>query len=241
MSKKLQAVIVDDERLARSVLKSALADFPEIMVCGEAHNISSAVGVINELKPDLVFLDIQMPGESGFELLEKIDTSLKVVFVTAHDKYAIRAFEVNALDYILKPVRKTRLKNTINRLFDETEQNERIISADYNDKLLLNVEGRVKLISVKSIAVICADKDYSCVTTVEGNELRVLKSMTEWTNKLPQENFGRVHRSAIINLELVEKIEKLENNNYAIQLCEIKKPVIMSRRYALQLKQRFRF
>jgi len=241
MKNKLKAVIVDDERLARNVLKSALAEFQQITVAGEANNVSSAVSVIKETKPDIVFLDIQMPGESGFDLLEKIDVSFKVIFVTAHDKYAIRAFEVNALDYILKPIKKSRLKNSIDRLSGQTKQSAKKIQTDYNDKLLLNVEGRVKLIDVKNIAVICADKDYSRVFTTDGKELRLLKSMTDWMNKLPPANFERVHRSTIINLELIEKIEKLENNNHKITIAGLNKPVLMSRRYASFLKERFKF
>jgi len=241
MSKNIKAVIVDDERLARNVLKNALSDFSNIIIAGEANNVSSAIRVIKKVKPNVIFLDIQMPGESGFDLLEKIDTNFHVIFVTAYDKYAIRAFEVNALDYILKPVKKSRLKNTIDRLIANTKQDTPNIETGYNDKLLLNVSGRMKLIAINKIVKVCADKDYSLVTTGDNKEYRLLKSLKEWEEKLPVKNFRRVHRSTIINLELICRIEKSENDNYKIFLRGINTPVIMSRRYTAQLKLNFKF
>lgn len=241
MSKNIKAVIVDDERLARNVLRNALSDFSNIIIAGEANNVSSAITIIKKVKPNVIFLDIQMPGESGFDLLEKIDTNFHIIFVTAYDKYAIRAFEVNALDYILKPVKKSRLKNAIDRLIANTKQETPIIETDYNDKLLLNVSGRMKLIAINKIVKVCADKDYSLVTTGDNKEYRILKSLKEWEEKLPAKYFLRVHRSTIINLELVEKIEKTANLNYKIILKNIPLPVLMSRRYAPQLKLNFKF
>ncbi len=241
MSKNIKAVIVDDERLARNVLKNALSDFSNIIIAGEANNVSSAIRVIKKVKPNVIFLDIQMPGESGFDLLEKIDNNFHVIFVTAYDKYDIRAFEVNALDYILKPVKKSRLKNTIDRLIANTKQDTPNIETAYNDKLLLNVSGRMKLIAINKIVKVCADKDYSLVTTGDNKEYRLLKSLKEWEEKLPVKNFRRVHRSTIINLELICRIEKSENDNYKIFLRGINTPVIMSRRYTARLKLNFKF
>ena len=241
IDKKLTAVIVDDERLARNVMKSNLSEFPEVSVVGEAHNVSSAIEVITDTKPNVVFLDIQMPGESGFDLLEKIDHTFRVIFVTAHDKYAIRAFEVNALDYIMKPVKKSRLKNTIERLLDGSKVAVEHIKPTYDDKLILTVEGRVKLVPIKNIIKICADKDYSCVSTLTEDKLRTLKTMVAWEKKLPGENFARIHRSTIINLERLERIEKIENHNYKIYLRNMKEPVVMSRRYAYLFKNKMKF
>ena len=113
---RFKAIIVDDERLARKDLIFLLKDFPEIEVIDEAHNVESAVSLINEHQPDVIFLDIQMPGESGFDLLEQIETNANIIFVTAHDEYALKAFEVNALDYLLKPILPKRLKESIERL-----------------------------------------------------------------------------------------------------------------------------
>ncbi len=115
---KLNAIIVDDERPARKELMFLLKDFPEITIVGEADNIADAVLQINENKPDIVFLDIQLAGENGFELLEKVTIDFKVIFVTAFDEYAIKAFEVNATDYLLKPVDPARLKKSLIRILE---------------------------------------------------------------------------------------------------------------------------
>lgn len=116
MSQQIKAVIVDDERLIRKDLRKMLAKYPEIQVVGEANNVEKAIEVIKETKPDVVFLDIRMPGGSGFELLDRIEVTFKVIFITAYDEYAIRAFEVKALDYLLKPIHPNRLAEAIRRL-----------------------------------------------------------------------------------------------------------------------------
>src|SRR5690242_17927590 len=136
--KPLCTIIVDDEDLARQDLKNQLANFPEINIVGEANSVESAVKVINNTLPDVVFLDIQMPKESGFKLFEKMTIDFPVVFVTAFDNYAIRAFEVNALDYLLKPVNKTRLAQTIDRLKrqEKPEANPKL-QLDYQDFIFI--------------------------------------------------------------------------------------------------------
>jgi two-component system LytT family response regulator len=116
---KMKALIVDDERLARTELKRLLTPFKDIQTVGEAVNAEDAIEKINELKPDLIFLDIQMPGKSGFEMLEELDAVPIVVFTTAYDEYALKAFEYNALDYLLKPIEPKRLEETINKLIEK--------------------------------------------------------------------------------------------------------------------------
>jgi two-component system LytT family response regulator len=133
---KLTAIIVDDERLARSELRLLLADFTEISIVGEAKNLTEAVNLIRANKPDVVFLDIQLSNENGFDLLEKIEKDFKLIFVTAFDEFAIRAFEINAIDYLLKPVNPERLAKTLERLF-ETEEKPEVTSRklEYEDRL----------------------------------------------------------------------------------------------------------
>ena len=118
----MKALIVDDERLARKELNTLLNDFPEIEIIGEAVNADDAIEQIREKKPDLLFLDIQMPGKNGFELLENLDAVPKVIFTTAYDEYALKAFEVNALDYLLKPIRKDRLTDSIQKILSLSEE-----------------------------------------------------------------------------------------------------------------------
>ncbi|MCI0495074.1 response regulator, partial [candidate division KSB1 bacterium] len=121
MMHPLKSIIVDDEWLVREELKTLLAEYPEIEFIGEAANVSQAIDLVKEITPDVIFLDIQMPGATGFDLLEQADISSKIIFITAYDQYALKAFEVNALDYLLKPIRKERLAKTVQRLLTEGE------------------------------------------------------------------------------------------------------------------------
>lgn len=241
MSDILKAIIIDDERLARNVLKSHLSEFSEIEIVGEADNVKTAIDVIKKTIPDVIFLDIQMPGESGFDLLDKIKINFEIIFITAYDKHAIRAFEVNALDYLLKPIKKARLKNSIHRLLDKSVPDKNAPSAQYNDKLMLHIDGYVKLVSINKIIKVIADRDYSIVSLCDGKEIRLLKTLKLWEEKLPSNYFYRVHRSTIINSEYIQKIIKAENHVYKIHMHNIKEPVIMSRRFSVSLKSKLQF
>src|SRR5512140_486059 len=219
LSSKLRAVIVDDERLARADLRSMLADLEKVEVVGEAANITEAVELIGRANPDLVFLDIQMPGESGFDLLEKVDLRARVVFVTAFDEYAIRAFEVNAVDYLLKPVNPKRLSAAIERV----EQRETASAGNqhdlrYEDAMLLTFNTHRKFIRVNSIVCIQSAADYTELLTSEGKKGLVRKTMSEWEERLPREYFCRVHRTMIANIDFIEAIEKKDADSYQIRL-----------------------
>ncbi len=239
MNKRLKAIVVDDERLARKDLRSLLAEYDTIEVVGEADSVAASKQLIDETDPDLIFLDIQMPGESGFDLLEKADVSANVVFVTAFDEYAIRAFEVEAVDYLLKPVNPERLRNTIMRLEREGPiRKERRKNLEYDDALLLTLNDHLKFVRLSSILSIQAAGDYSEVTLKEGKRGLVLKSMLEWEDRLPGNHFCRVHRSAIVNMEYIDRIEEWFKNSYRVHLRGIDTPVPMSRRYAAILKQK---
>jgi two-component system, LytTR family, response regulator len=239
MKKKLRAIIVDDERLARNDLHSMLSEYKNIEIVGEADGVVKAVELINLEDPDLLFLDIQMPGESGFDLLEKIDLRARVVFVTAYDEYAIRAFEVDAIDYLLKPVNPERLKSAVERLSREdissTEQRRLL---EYDDAMLLTINSHLKFLRVSSIVYIQAAGDYSEVITQENKKGLIQKSMAEWEQRLPGKYFCRIHRSTIVNIEYIAKIEEWFGNSYQVQLKGIDTPLTMSRRYAALLKQK---
>src|SRR3954467_5392305 len=128
----MRAIIIDDERLARSELKKLLTDYPEIEIVAEAANASEGIEKIENLNPDLVFLDIQMPGKTGFDLLAELDRAPHVIFTTAYDEYALKAFEVNALDYLLKPVEPKRLADAIQKLHIQEEKEQIINGGDVN-------------------------------------------------------------------------------------------------------------
>lgn len=239
MKKKYRAIIIDDERLARNDLKSLLADYPSIEIVGEADNVPSALKLIQEKTPNLLFLDIQMPGETGFDLLEKIDQPVQVIFVTAFDEYAIQAFEVEAIDYLLKPVNPDRMKKTIERLgHTEDTQLATKRQLDISDTMFLTVNTHPRFVRISSIICIQSAGDYVEIVTSDGKKGLVQKSMTEWEERLPENYFCRIHRSTIINLEHIVRIEEWFNNAYRVYLRNIETPVEMSRRYAVKIKNK---
>jgi two-component system, LytTR family, response regulator len=241
MSQTFQAILVDDERLARKELRSMLSEHAAIEVIGEAENVEQAIKLIRTQQPQVIFLDIQMPGETGFALLEKIEPDFKVIFVTAFDAYAIRAFEVNALDYLLKPINPDRLARAIERLSAAPEASplQMIRKLEYEDRLFIEVDEHSRFLKINTIICISAAGDYSEIVTTDGQKSLVMKSLKEWEDRLPEKYFTRIHRSTIINLEYIERIEGWFNRSYQVHLRHIKEPLTMSRRYAVKLKLKF--
>jgi two-component system LytT family response regulator len=233
------AVIVDDERLARNKLRSLLAQHPQIRLVGEADGVDSAIETIERTRPDVVFLDIQMPGKSGFELVNRVNLRLKIIFVTAFDEYAIRAFEVNALDYLLKPVNPERLAKAIERLAAPPaapENSSRPL--EYDDFLFLPFGDSSRFLRVRDIKLIRAADVYSEIGAAGGEKTLVLKPLNEWEERLPEKHFARIHRSTIINIEFVERVEKSFNYSFEVYLRDTGEPFTMSRRYATRLKDK---
>jgi two-component system LytT family response regulator len=235
-----KAIIVDDERLARKELRSMLGAYPEIEVAGEADSVMNALELIAQVGPEVVFLDIQMPGETGFDLLDRASASFKTIFVTAFDAYAIRAFEVNALDYLLKPINPERLARAICRLSAETDAKvSPARKLEYEDRLFIDTGERSAFLKLSTIKCICGAGDYTEVYTADGRRHLVMKPLKEWEERLPEKYFSRIHRSTIINLEFVEKMESWFNRSYRIYLRQTPEPFVMSRRYATRLKLKF--
>jgi two-component system LytT family response regulator len=231
-----KALIVDDERLARKKLRSMLADFSNIEIAGEADSVSEAVKAVEKTNPEIIFLDIQMPKQNGFDLLEQIETNAKIIFVTAYDEYAIRAFEVNALDYLLKPVNPERLKQTIERLSTESPNPANNEKLKYDDVLFVNFGRRAAFIKVSEIKCIRAANVYSEVYAEDNKKALLHQSLNEWENRLPEKQFVRIHRSTIINLEFIERIEKKLNFSFNVYLRGLTEPFVISRRRAAKLK-----
>ena len=208
-----RAFLIDDERLARSDLRALLSSRSDVEIVGEADCLQDAIRGIQESKPDLLFLDIQLHGETGFDLFDRMEVSQRVVFVTAYDAFAIRAFEVNALDYLLKPVRTRRLDETIRRLMSAPEQRLESGSAlRYEDRMILSLDGVQRCIEVSEVVCIRAAGDYSELYATSGGSGLVLCSMKEWEERLPTSQFARIHRSTIVNLSHIDRIEP--QNNY---------------------------
>ena len=235
----MKAIIVDDERLARRELRSLLSEFTEISIIGEAENLTEAVKLIQLNKPDIVFLDIQLSNENGFDLLEKVEKNFKLIFVTAFDKFAIRAFEINALDYLLKPVNPARLAKAIERLSEEnsTEKVE-FRQLEFDDRIFFEVGERSMFLKVSDISHIISAGDYSEIFT-NGKKILIEKPLREWEQRLPEKHFLRIHRQTIINLEEVEEIETWFNRTFQVKLKNFQKSLAVSRRYAVKLKDRF--
>jgi two-component system LytT family response regulator len=238
MSKDVAAVIVDDERLARSELRSLLAAHPEVRVIGEAESVQKAAEVINRERPDVVFLDIQLAAETGFDVLELIDIEPSVVFVTAYEQHAIRAFEVNALDYLLKPVTPKRLAAAIEKLESLKPAPAIKEPLQFHDRLLLRLDNGMAFLRIDEIRYIEAAGDYSYVHQLSGKRHLVHKPLKEWEARLPGNFFLRIHRSTIVNMEHVERMEPWSNYSYLVYLRGVNQPLSMSRRYALKAKDR---
>ena len=217
-----------------------LAEHEIIDIVGEAESVAQAAGVIAAQKPDVLFLDIQLPGETGFDLLGKISNACSIIFVTAFDTYAIRAFEVNALDYLLKPINPARLAQAIERLTSHDAAPASPVRAlEYEDRLFIEVDERSRFLKVSDIVVISAMGDYSQIFSSDGQKSLVLKPLRDWEERLPAKHFTRIHRSTIINVEYVERLESWFNRSYRIHLRQIPEPLVMSRRYAARFKTTF--
>ncbi len=235
----MRALIIDDERLARKELNSLLAEHHEIEIIGEAVNADDAFEKINNLKPDLLFLDIQMPGKTGFDLLEMLDSVPKVIFTTAYDEFALKAFEVNALDYVLKPIQPERLKDAISKL--EISKNlENVEEQKPRDKLTGKNQVFVKdgekcwFVRLSDVRLFESYGNYIKVYFDQQKPM-IHKSLNALDERLDDKTFFRVSRKHIINLNWVDKIETWFNGGLMVILKGGEK-VEVSRRQASKFK-----
>ncbi|TAL76578.1 MAG: response regulator transcription factor [Bacteroidetes bacterium] len=238
--RRLTALIIDDERLARLNLRKMLDVYSEIEVIGEASGIETGIKAIRDLNPDLLFLDIKLSDGTGFDLLNKAEFKGKVIFQTAYDEYACRAFEINALDYLLKPITKERLKKVITNLISsENEKTVRNIQRfRYDDRIMIEKKKNIHFIKVENIIYIKAEREYTTLFEKGGNEYLVLKSIGDWQKELPDEHFARVHRNSIINFNYIERSERF-GNTANIFLISIPEPISISRGYYKLIKSRY--
>ncbi|MBL4707240.1 MAG: response regulator transcription factor [Flavobacteriales bacterium] len=243
----MKAIIIDDERLARKELTNLLAEYPEIEIIGESHNADHAKKNIEALKPDLIFLDIQMPAKTGFELLEELSFVPQVIFTTAYDEYALKAFEVNAFDYLLKPIEKERLKDCIYKLKETIKEEEEMDASEAQEDSSLKRLGPEDQVFVKDgeKCWFVRLKDVSAFES-EGNYVRVyfdnykpliLKSLNNLEQRLDTKSFFRANRKFIINLNWIESMESWFNGGLRVTLTDGKQ-VEISRRQAAKLKDK---
>ena len=247
--KEFKTLIIDDERLAREELKSILKDYVEINVIDEAQNGDEGIEKIKSLKPDLIFLDISMPGMTGFEMLKQLEEIPHVIFVTAYDEYAVKAFEIDALDYILKPIDTERLNEALDKLktkdehdFESHEQpiedrKDRQLSIE--DRVFIKDGERCYFVKLADVRMLESDGNYVKVYFGTSRPL-ILRSLNSFEERLDPEFFFRANRKFIINLEWVERIENWFNGGLQVALKDGEK-VEISRRQAIRFKETFGF
>jgi two-component system LytT family response regulator len=239
----IRAVIIDDERLARNELKKLLLDFPEIEVIAEAANAAEGVEKIDSLNPDLIFLDIQMPGKTGFDMLAELERAPNVIFTTAYDEYALKAFEVNALDYLLKPVEPKRLADALQKL--QVEEDKDPIS-DHNisvnrsilnehDQVFVKDGERCWFVKLSDIRLFESVGNYAKVYFGPNKPL-ILKSLNALEERLDEKVFFRANRKHIVNLRLIERIEPYFNGGLLLEMKGGEK-IEVSRRQTVKFKE----
>ena len=221
----IRTILIDDEPLARGIVKHYLSDHPQIEIIAECNDGFEGLKAITLHKPDLIFLDIQMPKISGFEMLELVEDKPAVIFTTAFDEFAIKAFEVNAVDYLLKPIDKTRFDQAMQKLpsrLNQTENTEAVLDAAalspaQNNRVVVKKDGVIKIIPIVDINYLEADDDYVKLSTADGAFYKN-KTMAFFEQTLDAGQFIRIHRSYIINLAQVTKIELKEKDSYVVLL-----------------------
>ena len=240
----MRAIIIDDERLARTELRKLLQDFPEVEVVDEASNAEEGIQKIESHNPDLIFLDIQMPGKTGFEMLQELDHAPTVIFTTAYDDYALKAFEVNALDYLLKPVEPKRLADAIEKVKKvQTGNGEHRIIPTYESSRLLGEHDQVFVkdgdrcwfVKLADVRLFESVGNYAKVF-FGGNKPLILKSLNALEERLDPKIFFRANRKHIVNLHCIEKVESYFNGGLLLELKGGEK-IEVSRRQTVKFKE----
>lgn len=245
--KKIKALIVDDERLAREELKLMLKDFPEIEVIAEAKNGEEGIQFNTEYRPDLIFLDVSMPGMTGFEMIKQLDEIPNVVFITAFDEFALKAFEVSALDYLLKPVEPARLKEAIMKIDEKDDfssdvkitPNRQNRFLTVNDRVFIKDGERCWFVEIAKIRKFESEGNYVKIffDTFKPMVLRTLNSFEE---RLHPEDFFRASRKHLINIHWIDTVENWFNGGLLLTMKDGEK-IEVSRRQAIKFKDELGF
>ncbi len=224
---KVTAIIVDDEMLARTIIKKYLEENKQIELLGECTNGFEGIKTINELKPDIIFLDIQMPRLNGFEMLELLDHKPQIIFSTAYDQYAIKAFEVNATDYLLKPFSKNRFNAALNKVIEKVhsvnnsknDYSELLTTVNKEkellDRIVVKTNNKIIIIPTEKVSYLEAQDDYVKIFSELGKHLKN-KTMKFYEENLDTNTFFRVHRSYIVNINFIEQMDLFEKETYRI-------------------------
>lgn len=223
MSDKLRTIIIDDEKLARDIVKRYASKIDTLEIIEECGNGFDGIKAINSQKPDLIFLDIQMPKLNGFEMLELLEEKPKIIFTTAFDQYALKAFDVNAIDYLLKPFSEERFTEAVNKVLKEQSNasNERVEKLkshideeiEYLDRVIVKQNQKINIIPIDKVSYLEAQDDYVMLHTEDGKFLKQ-KTMKYFEDHLDPKNFIRIHRSSIVNISRVKEIELFDKDAY---------------------------
>lgn len=233
----IKAVIVDDERLARKALHSLLENVKDLEIVAEFENADDALEGIPDINLDLLFLDIQMPGKTGFDLLQELDRSPEVIFTTAYDEYAIKAFEVNALDYLMKPIEEDRLNEAVEKVRQNIKERKEIVRPevlDEDDQVFLKDGDKCWFVHLRDVSHFESVGNYVRVF-FDGSKPLILKSLNNLDKRLSDRNFFRANRKHIINLKWVAEVEPWFNGGLLVKL-KTGDNIEISRRQAVKLK-----
>jgi len=227
MSEKLRTIIVEDEELARNLLKSFLSEVENVEIIAECENGFEGVKKINDMKPDLVFLDIQMPKITGFEMLELLEHKPQIIFATAYDQFALKAFEFNAADYLLKPYSKARLLEAVDKVAERIQKEgttsevaEKISNfprEEYLDRIVVKDRHKIHIVPVDQVRYIESMDDYVMIYDTKGRYLKQ-KTMKYFEAALNPKNFIRIHRSYIVKVDEINEIQQYEKESYIVIL-----------------------
>jgi DNA-binding LytR/AlgR family response regulator len=251
----LKAIIADDEKELRTYLQSLLAEvWPELVICGEAKNGHEALELVESKQPQIAFLDIKMPGLSGLEVAQKIAGLCRIVFVTAYDQYAVEAFEREAVDYLLKPVSKKRLLQTVHRLKKHLEVSieppvglvevvEQVLAnlktkttGDFLRWIKVQIKEGIRLISVEEVDYFKAEDKYTLVLTKGGDTL-IKKSIKDLAQELDPDQFYQIHRSIIVNISRIDQVSRSLTGRGVLKFKERPELLTVSRNYLHHFKQ----
>jgi len=242
----IRAILVDDESLLRQHLRERLERHPEIVIVGEADNVQSAAELVAVTRPEIIFLDVQMPPDNGFDLLpllEGMDPVPAVVFVTAFDRYAQRAFDVHALDYLTKPVHPERLAQTVERLKRAVSQRGAGVAASPNlvphlvpetpleaaDLVPLQEGGNLRFVEAGRIAAAQSQGDYTRILAAGGKPVLIKSTLSHWEARLPVGLFSRISRRLLINCQQIQQVSRLDREKTQVFFIDIAEPLTLSR------------
>lgn len=241
IAKPLRILLIDDERPARKWLRELLAAHPEVKIVGEADTVPTAVKMANKEQPDAILLDVQMPPDTGFDLLPQLTFTPRIVFVTAHDTFAVRAYEANAIDYLLKPVHPKRLAETLRRLQAPIEPPVVPTQPDghlqLDDIVPLRDCGLLRMATVRDIAAIEAQAPYTRIWLCRQDRILILGRMKEWEDILPSPPFVRIDRSLLVNLSCITKVAARDRNETQVFFTGLADPISIGRPASLRLRK----